>query len=92
MLRYVRADREGFSPEEVAVLAEAFEHACRSVLVRLHDGGEATLELLARRIVETAKKGELDRDRLVKDGLDYLAATVQRPLQRPPPSSIEGAA
>jgi hypothetical protein len=92
MLRFLRADGESFSPEEAAILAGAFEDACRSVLVELDGGGEATLELLARRIVETAKKGEFDRDRLVKDALDYLAARVLRALQHPPPSSIEGAA
>lgn len=91
MLRYLKADRERFSPEEATVLAEAFERACRSVLVQLDGGGEATLELLAKRIIETAKKGELDRDRLVRDALDYLAAVVLRALQQPP-SSIEGAA
>jgi hypothetical protein len=41
---------------------------------------------------DPSKKGELDRDRLVKDALDYLAAIVLRALQRPPPSSIDGAA
>ena len=92
MLRVLRVDREGFSPEEEATLTDAFEQACRSVLVQLDGGGEVTLELVVKRIVETAKKGELDRDRLVKDALGYLAGIVLRALQRPPPSSIEGAA
>jgi hypothetical protein len=89
MLFYLDSRKEAFGPDEIAVLVGAFEQSCQSVLVDFDaDGGDAARELLAKRIIETASKGELDKDRLVKDALDHLAATL---VNAPPlsPSSVE---
>ena len=59
-----------FDPEAVAILCAAFEKACKS----LHDHGQPPLvqEVIARRIVACAQRGERDPDRLCEDALAAL--------------------
>jgi hypothetical protein len=89
MLYYLGSRKDAFGPDEITVLVSSFEQACQSVLVHSDAGSDdAAREILAKRIIETASKGELDKDRLVKDALDHLAVTL---LSAPPlsPSSVE---
>jgi hypothetical protein len=89
MLNYLSTRKEAFSPEEIAALVGAFEQAWQSVLSSTHDvDDEAVRELLAKHIVETAIKGELDNDQLARDALDHLATTLLD-APRQPPTSIE---
>jgi hypothetical protein len=55
-------ERGVFEPEATAAMGEAFDAACN----RLHDAGKAELcELIAKRIVAAASRGELDPVRLL---------------------------
>lgn len=56
-----------FDPDEVEHLCLAYDKACRS----LHDRGQppVVLEIIAKRIIEAAKRGERDPDRLCEAAL-----------------------
>jgi len=75
MRHYIRkTEKELFDPVELAELVGAYQKACHSVC-RL--GGvvdDNVRGLLARRIVEKAKSGELDQHRLCRDAVDHLAS------------------
>jgi hypothetical protein len=77
MRRYFDVQKELFDPVELAEVVGAFHKACHSVC-QLLDGivDDNVRELLARRIVEKAKTGELDQDRLCRDAMDHLAVTL----------------
>jgi hypothetical protein len=67
-----------FDSETTELLGAAFEAAWEKVNgagSALAKGPEAALtrEALAKRIIELAKRGERDPDRLVENALDYLA-------------------
>jgi hypothetical protein len=67
-----------FDSETTELLGAAFEAAWEKVNAAgsaLAEGPEAasTRELLARRIIELAKRGERNLDRLVESALDHLA-------------------
>jgi hypothetical protein len=57
----------GCDPEAIRVMGQAFIKACHS----LHDFGQPdiVLEIIAKRIIEVAKTGERDRDRLCEQAL-----------------------
>lgn len=77
MRRYINVQKELFDPVELAELVGAFHKACHSVCQRF--GGivdDNVRGLLARRIVEKAKTGDLDQDRLCQDAMDHLAVTL----------------
>jgi len=59
-----------FDPEAVAVLCAAFEKARKS----LHDTGQPPVvqEVIARRIIACAQRGERDPDKLCEDALAAL--------------------
>ena len=59
-----------FDPETVKVLCDAYDKASRS----LHDNGQPDIvkEVIARRIISLAKKGERDPDRLCAGALAAL--------------------
>lgn len=61
-----------FDPEAVAVLCAAFDKARKS----LHDTGQPALvqEVIARRIIESAKRGERDPDKLCEEALAALGS------------------
>jgi hypothetical protein len=72
-----------FNPEEVLVLVGAFDKALASLTLTSFDGSaEAMREAIAKRIVEAARQGELDQQRLAKDALDHLAMTWSRKALR----------
>lgn len=62
---------DGFDPETVKAMMTAFDKACDALrLARTHD--KAT-EALARKIVEQARTGERDPDKLCEMTLRALA-------------------
>ena len=68
-----------FDPDTVALLASAFETAWDTVKksgspLAADDQAASTRELLAKRIIATAQKGERDTQRLVDDALAHLPA------------------
>jgi len=78
MLTYIKAYSAEFNPAEVLVLVGAFNKAWQSILnsgARLDEKkAESTREILAKRIIETAKGGELNQRRLSEDALAHLTA------------------
>ncbi len=79
-----------FTPEQVKVLSDAFDHA----LKHLQSSGapygapeyeEAARAHLARYIISTARHGNFDRQKLADDALLYLS---RRPLSWTPPHLI----
>jgi hypothetical protein len=71
-------DQEHISPELTPILTTAFDNAWAkfkaSGSALAEDGcAPSTRTLLAKRIIETAQKGERDANRLVEDGLTYLS-------------------
>jgi hypothetical protein len=67
-----------FDSETTELLGAAFEAAWEKLKTSgstLAEGSEAavTRELLAKRIIEMAKRGERNRNRLVESALDHLA-------------------
>src|SRR5262249_10508606 len=87
-----------FDSETTELLGAAFEAAWEKVNaagIALAEGSEAALtrEALAKRIIELAKRGERDPDRLVESALDHLAksqATLDSALAAP--SVVRGGA
>ena len=84
MRHYIRkTEKELFNPVELAELVGAYQNACHSVC-RL--GGivdDKVRRLLARRIIEKARSGELDQERLCQVAVDHLAVillTLHRPV------------
>lgn len=74
--------QNAFDPESVRVLETAFDAAWKTVNSSgsdlAVDGRVAsTRELLAKRIIEMAERGESDSRRLVADALAHLAASRQ---------------
>jgi hypothetical protein len=73
-----------FDSETTQLLGAAFEDAWEDVKSSgsaLAEGAEAALtrELLAKRIIELAKRGERNPDRLVESALDHLAKSRAAP-------------
>jgi hypothetical protein len=61
-----------FDDSVTRIMGVAFDRACKE----LHDRGqpEIVLEVIAQRIIEAAKNGERDPDRLRKIGLSALGS------------------
>jgi hypothetical protein len=70
ILPFVRKSGVVFDDEVTALLGDAFDAACRE----LHDKGQPSIvhELIASRIIEAARTGERDTDRLRDAGLSAL--------------------
>jgi len=70
ILPFVRKSNAVFDDRVTALLGEAFDTACRE----LHDKGQPSIvyELIAMRIIEAAKKGERDLEKLRDAGLSSL--------------------
>jgi hypothetical protein len=56
-----------FTPDEIAILSGAFEAAL--VELRLMDRSDPAVELVAKRIIEVAARGERDPIRLREAGI-----------------------
>jgi hypothetical protein len=65
-----------FDPETVQTLCEAYEKARKA----LHDTGQPAIvnEIIARRIIALAEKGERDPDRLCAGALAALGNKVEK--------------
>jgi hypothetical protein len=84
MLRYLPSDTaKVFGPDTVRLLSEALDEAWRSlqtngVYFTSRGQAEATREKLALRIIEMAKQGERDPQRLCADALERMEKTIIR--------------
>jgi hypothetical protein len=79
MLTYIKAQPVVFEPEEVIILVGAFDKTWHAVLaggVKLEGDAEPVRAMLAKHIIESASRGELNRDRLCNDALDHWAANL----------------
>ena len=86
MLTYIKAQSAVFEPEEIIILVGAFDKAWHSVLaggLKLEGGAEPVRAMLAKHIIESAGRGELNQDRLCNDALDHWAANLLS-APRPP--------
>jgi hypothetical protein len=75
MLAYLKKDGGEFEPEEISMLVGAFDLAWQSVVksgAHLDDQTEFVRETLARRIIETAKRGERNQRSLCDSALMHL--------------------
>ena len=70
ILPFIRKAGTVFDDHATEIMGEAFDAACRE----LHDKGQPTIvyEVIAKRIIEAAKKGERDPARLRNIGLSGL--------------------
>jgi hypothetical protein len=59
-----------FTPDEIAVMTAAYELACSELKIR--DRTNALCELLAKKIIEIAKRGERDPQRMCRDAVAEL--------------------
>ena len=66
-------EQGAFGPEVTSVMGEAFDAACRE----LHHTGRAEMirEVVARRIIAAARRGELDPVRLRTAALSWIIVT-----------------
>ena len=81
MHKFFEDNAFAFEPGVLQILIAALEDAWAEVLASNPSAGghgESAKEILAMRIVETAKKGERDRLRLCRDAVAHLA-TRPRP-------------
>jgi hypothetical protein len=72
MLAYIKSQSVAFSPEEVIILVGAFDMTWHVVLaggVKLEGDAEPVRAMLAKHIIESASRGELNQDRLCNDAL-----------------------
>jgi hypothetical protein len=63
--------RNAFDPETIVLLSAAYEKALRN----LHDEGQPQIvrEVIAKRIIELASKGERDPERLCQAALSAIS-------------------
>jgi hypothetical protein len=74
-----RMEDQIFEPDLIEAIRLAFQRACEAL--QLQDTSDAFTEIVATRIIELAKAGEVDPDRLCSDVLAQLGT---------PPQSTEG--
>jgi len=76
MIRHIRNEPAVFSPDTIRLLSGALDEAWESANVDqvfpIEDHEIAVRDLLARHIIDLAKKGERDRARLVESALYRL--------------------
>jgi hypothetical protein len=83
-LRLILQNDHAFGPDEIAILISAFEGALTKL--GLVDRTDAATEIVAHRIIQLAKRGERDPDRLCEQALSALAAIPVSPQAGAPPS------
>jgi hypothetical protein len=74
--------QSAFEPEVITILVAAFEAAWASVeasgsTLASPRYKRAAQEILAKRIIETAQRGERNADRLAADALTYLTESYK---------------
>jgi hypothetical protein len=67
----LEGERAAFGPDDISAITAAFEQALREL--RLIDRGDPAVALVARRMIEFAKRGERDPTRLRESVLKSLA-------------------
>jgi hypothetical protein len=77
MLRYLKDDPAAFDPEAISILSGALDDAWQVVeankaALRMDGHPEAARNALAKHIVDMAKQGERDRQRLIEGALARL--------------------
>jgi hypothetical protein len=77
MIHYLIAHPGVFDPETVSILASALDSAwekarANQIAFKLDGNAEAVRDLLAKHIVDMAKHGERDHQRLIQGALDRL--------------------
>ena len=79
MRKFLDDETNIFAPEVILILVAALEEAWRAFQASgiQYDGlAEDAQEILATRIIETAKNGERDRSRLAGDAVGHLAKQI----------------
>jgi hypothetical protein len=76
IIDFIRPTDGAFDPETTALLSRAFEKAC----AELHDDGQPIIvrEIIARRIIEIAARGERDLEQLCIATLASLGLGARR--------------
>ena len=80
MLIYLKNHGQVFEPEEVTLLVGAFDQAWQTILasgVQLDGDAGPVREILAKRIIEIANRGERNQQLLCSDALGHLAAYMR---------------
>jgi hypothetical protein len=77
MVPYLAANPEAFDPESIRLLSGALDDAWRVVQAneskfKINGNAEGARDLLAKHIIDMAKQGELDRQRLIEGALARL--------------------
>ena len=75
IIRLLEREHHAFGPEEIKILAAAFDDALRTLRLA---GNDPAADVVAKRIIELARLGELDPHRL----RDYAVETPQPPKPR----------
>jgi hypothetical protein len=68
-------DGQSFDPETIRVMGIAFEMT--RVALRIEDRTDPVVEIITKRIIELAKEGERNVDRLCDGALDSVRATPE---------------
>jgi len=78
ILQFIRPDSISFDPEVIAILCVAYDRATAG----LHDRGHAQIvrEVIAKRIIAAAAKGERDPERLSNFALVTAGLRRRMPL------------
>lgn len=67
----VRLTKDGpFEPDEIRLMTDAFEDACR--VLGFSDPTNPWRDIVAKKIIEAAQAGERDQDKLRECGLNAL--------------------
>jgi hypothetical protein len=64
-----------FDPDAIHIMGEAFDRACRSL--NAPGRPELVREVIAKRIIEAARTGERDRDKLCEQALHGVRCFVR---------------
>jgi hypothetical protein len=76
MIRYLKNNPAAFNPETVRLLGNALDESWRQVQAdktyKIDGNSDGARDMLAKHIVEMAKLGEMDQQRLVQGALDRL--------------------
>jgi hypothetical protein len=62
-IRQFISDEAAFDPDAIAAMSNAFEAACRALKI---DGDDRAREVIAVRVIELARQGEVDAARLAE--------------------------
>jgi hypothetical protein len=89
VIPFPKPDIADFDPDTVNILSEAFESAWSKIKAsnsRFARAGYANMarELVAKRIIEIARKGERGPARLTDNAVDFFLASYQDEEHRPP--------